>query len=240
MKAEKAYFTTFLYIQTKYQEFCSKDRQTQKSKTQKFTIITQVVIQHTHTHTYCLFIIITLIVVLYNDGSCGKLTECEIYKNSSQGIYIRDKVTVTIERCIIRNNKDSGITCHSKVRGTIKGNKIVSNIGGITYRTDDQEPFEDNDIDPNNETVPKEIVRCLEKGVCTYTVTQNVYFNQHYYFCDDCDPTHDLCFCVPCSKRCHVGHKLSKVKFGGFYCDCYKMNCKCRTSKRAQELEQEK
>lgn len=121
----------------------------------------------------------------------------------------------------------------------IKGNKIVSNGGAISYRSDEQEPFDDNEIDPNNEVVPIEVQRCIERGVCTYTVTRNVFINQYYYFCEDCDPTHDTCFCVVCAKNCHEGHKLSKVKFGGFYCDCYKMNCKCKVSKRTQVLNNE-
>ena len=126
-----------------------------------------------------------------------------------------------------------------KIKGTIAHNRVASNNGGITYRTDEQEPFLDNDVDPDNEVVPGVIQRCLERGVCTYTVTRNVYFNQYYYFCEDCDPTHDLCFCVTCANACHKGHRLSKVKFGGFYCDCYKMNCKCKISKRVQNIQDE-
>lgn len=163
--------------------------------------------------------------------------ESDICANKNNGVSIGDRACVHIEGCKVRGNMSNGIYCFKTVTGIIRGNKIASNKGAILYKIDEQEGLDsDNEIDPDNETVSPEIERCIKRGVCTYTVTQNVFSAHEYYFCNDCDPTYGKCFCASCAKICHVGHRLSKRKFGPFYCDCYKMNCKCKVSKQAQEL----
>ncbi len=49
-----------------------------------------------------------------------------------------------------------------------------------------------------------------------------LWYGQAYYRCNTCGYSVDTGkgVCEPCARLCHVGHALSDVAYGGFYCDC--------------------
>lgn len=73
----------------------------------------------------------------------------------------------------------------------------------------------------------------LWNKLCTYTITQKKFMNQHWYHCHTCDMVDGVGVCTICAKVCHKGHELSYAKFGSFFCDCgakEDKSCKVRLS----------
>ncbi|VDP08017.1 unnamed protein product [Soboliphyme baturini] len=60
----------------------------------------------------------------------------------------------------------------------------------------------------------------LDSKLCTFTITQKEFMNQHWYYCHTCNMTDGEGVCTICAKVCHCGHDLSYAKFGSFFCDC--------------------
>ena len=56
--------------------------------------------------------------------------------------------------------------------------------------------------------------------LCTYTVTQKEFMNQHWYHCYSCSMHDSVGVCSVCAKLCHKRHDVTYAKFGSFYCDC--------------------
>lgn len=56
--------------------------------------------------------------------------------------------------------------------------------------------------------------------LCTFTVTQKEFMNQHWYHCHTCRMLDGVGVCSICARVCHKGHDLSYAKFGNFFCDC--------------------
>ena len=71
-----------------------------------------------------------------------------------------------------------------------------------------------------------EIVGAVASGesaspkLCTYTVTQTEFMNQHWYHCYSCSMHDSVGVCSVCAKLCHKHHDVTYAKFGSFYCDC--------------------
>lgn len=56
--------------------------------------------------------------------------------------------------------------------------------------------------------------------LCTFTITQKEFMNQHWYHCHTCRMLDGVGVCSVCARVCHKGHDLSYAKFGNFFCDC--------------------
>lgn len=56
--------------------------------------------------------------------------------------------------------------------------------------------------------------------LCTYTVTQKDFMNQHWYWCYTCKMENDKGCCSVCARVCHKNHDVVYAKYGNFYCDC--------------------
>lgn len=56
--------------------------------------------------------------------------------------------------------------------------------------------------------------------LCTFTVTQKEFMNQHWYHCHTCRMLDGVGVCSVCARVCHRGHDLSYAKYGNFFCDC--------------------
>ncbi|XP_071948294.1 E3 ubiquitin-protein ligase UBR4-like isoform X1 [Antedon mediterranea] len=56
--------------------------------------------------------------------------------------------------------------------------------------------------------------------LCTFTITQKEFMNQHWYHCHTCKMVDGVGVCTICAKVCHKGHDLSYAKYGSFFCDC--------------------
>ena len=69
--------------------------------------------------------------------------------------------------------------------------------------------------------------------LCTFTVTQKEFMNQHWYHCYTCSMHDSVGVCSVCAKLCHKDHDVTYAKFGSFYCDCGaqgETRCKALTS----------
>ena len=60
----------------------------------------------------------------------------------------------------------------------------------------------------------------LSKMLCTFTVSEKSFIEQHWYHCYTCDLTFSEGVCSVCAKVCHKGHDLSYARKSRFYCDC--------------------
>ncbi|XP_017783583.1 PREDICTED: E3 ubiquitin-protein ligase UBR4 [Nicrophorus vespilloides] len=56
--------------------------------------------------------------------------------------------------------------------------------------------------------------------LCTFTVTQKEFMNQHWYHCHTCRMLDGVGVCSICARVCHKGHDITYSKYGNFFCDC--------------------
>ncbi|XP_019625025.1 PREDICTED: E3 ubiquitin-protein ligase UBR4-like [Branchiostoma belcheri] len=56
--------------------------------------------------------------------------------------------------------------------------------------------------------------------LCTFTVTQKEFMNQHWYHCHTCKMNDGVGVCTICAKVCHRDHDVTYAKYGSFFCDC--------------------
>ncbi|KAL1020637.1 hypothetical protein UPYG_G00002740 [Umbra pygmaea] len=73
---------------------------------------------------------------------------------------------------------------------------------------DDDSQAEDSDEDS------------LCNKLCTFTITQKEFMNQHWYHCHTCKMVDGVGVCTVCAKVCHKDHEISYAKYGSFFCDC--------------------
>ncbi|KAG5896473.1 hypothetical protein JTB14_005854 [Gonioctena quinquepunctata] len=76
------------------------------------------------------------------------------------------------------------------------------------FSNEDDDSGEDSDEDS------------LCNKLCTFTVTQKEFMNQHWYHCHTCRMLDGVGVCSICARVCHKGHDLSYAKYGNFFCDC--------------------
>ncbi|XP_052831626.1 E3 ubiquitin-protein ligase UBR4-like [Octopus bimaculoides] len=68
--------------------------------------------------------------------------------------------------------------------------------------------------------LPLQDEESLNNKLCTFTITQKEFMNQHWYHCHTCKMEDGVGVCTICAKVCHKDHDLSYAKFGSFFCDC--------------------
>ena len=73
---------------------------------------------------------------------------------------------------------------------------------------DDDSAAEDSDEDS------------LSNKLCTFTITQKEFTNQHWYHCHTCSMVDGAGVCTVCARVCHRGHDVTYAKYGNFFCDC--------------------
>lgn len=56
--------------------------------------------------------------------------------------------------------------------------------------------------------------------LCTFTITQKEFMNQHWYHCHTCKMVDGVGVCTVCARVCHRGHDITYSKYGNFFCDC--------------------
>ncbi|RWS17081.1 E3 ubiquitin-protein ligase UBR4-like protein [Dinothrombium tinctorium] len=56
--------------------------------------------------------------------------------------------------------------------------------------------------------------------LCTFTVTQKEFMNQHWYHCHTCKMVDGVGVCTICARVCHKDHDVTYAKYGSFFCDC--------------------
>ena len=60
----------------------------------------------------------------------------------------------------------------------------------------------------------------LNNKLCTFTITQKEFMNQHWYHCHTCKMVDGVGVCTVCAKVCHKDHDVTYAKYGSFFCDC--------------------
>ncbi|XP_052222057.1 E3 ubiquitin-protein ligase UBR4-like isoform X2 [Dreissena polymorpha] len=77
----------------------------------------------------------------------------------------------------------------------------------------------------------------MNNKLCTFTITQKEFMNQHWYHCHTCKMVDGVGVCTVCAKVCHKDHDLTYAKFGSFFCDCGAREdgaCKALTKRTTQ------
>lgn len=60
----------------------------------------------------------------------------------------------------------------------------------------------------------------LSNKLCTYSISQKDFINQHWYHCHTCKMYDKAGVCSVCARVCHKNHDISYAKYGNFFCDC--------------------
>lgn len=60
----------------------------------------------------------------------------------------------------------------------------------------------------------------LSNKLCTFSISQKDFINQHWYHCHTCKLYDKAGVCSVCARVCHKGHDISYAKYGNFFCDC--------------------
>uniref|UniRef100_A0A6B2EA35 Putative e3 ubiquitin-protein ligase ubr4 n=1 Tax=Phlebotomus kandelakii TaxID=1109342 RepID=A0A6B2EA35_9DIPT len=60
----------------------------------------------------------------------------------------------------------------------------------------------------------------LGNKLCTFSITQKEFMNQHWYHCHTCKMVDGAGVCSVCARVCHKNHDISYAKYGNFFCDC--------------------
>ncbi|XP_052869267.1 protein purity of essence [Anopheles cruzii] len=87
---------------------------------------------------------------------------------------------------------------------------LLDELGGIGGGGGDEEDstLEDSDEDS------------LGNKLCTFSITQKDFMNQHWYYCHTCKMVDGVGVCSVCARVCHKNHDISYAKYGNFFCDC--------------------
>lgn len=89
--------------------------------------------------------------------------------------------------------------------------------GEAPLEMDSEWPDELHDEDDSGDDSDED---ALCNKLCTFTITQKEFMNQHWYHCHTCRMLDGVGVCSVCARVCHRGHELTYAKFGNFFCDC--------------------
>ncbi|XP_069598111.1 E3 ubiquitin-protein ligase UBR4 isoform X6 [Ranitomeya imitator] len=98
--------------------------------------------------------------------------------------------------------------CHLPMDGEERAIEVDSDWVEELGVEEDDSQAEDSDEDS------------LCNKLCTFTITQKEFMNQHWYHCHTCKMVDGVGVCTVCAKVCHKDHEISYAKYGSFFCDC--------------------
>ncbi|ESP04880.1 hypothetical protein LOTGIDRAFT_156120, partial [Lottia gigantea] len=91
----------------------------------------------------------------------------------------------------------------------------------LTLIQERETDWDDDLIQDDNESAGEDSdEETLNNKLCTFTVTQKEFMNQHWYHCHTCKMVDGVGVCTICARVCHKDHDLTYAKFGSFFCDC--------------------
>ncbi|XWV24532.1 putative serpin-like protein [Tupanvirus deep ocean] len=64
------------------------------------------------------------------------------------------------------------------------------------------------------------ILNGVNTTTCTYDLTRKKHYYQPWATCYDCFSDKEEGACLACLMKCHKGHKLGKIRYWPFFCDC--------------------
>lgn len=80
----------------------------------------------------------------------------------------------------------------------------------------------------------------LGNKLCTYSISQKDFINQHWYHCHTCKMVDKAGVCSVCARVCHKNHDISYAKYGNFFCDCgAKEDGSCQALSKRTNLNQD-
>uniref|UniRef100_A0A2C9K8S7 UBR-type domain-containing protein n=1 Tax=Biomphalaria glabrata TaxID=6526 RepID=A0A2C9K8S7_BIOGL len=107
----------------------------------------------------------------------------------------------------------------------------------LNIQESEGEWVEDNVHDEEESAGEDSDEETLNNKLCTFTITQKEFMNQHWYHCHTCKMVDGVGVCTMCAKVCHKDHDLTYAKFGSFFCDCGAKedgSCKALTRRTSQ------
>lgn len=131
--------------------------------------------------------------------------------------YLAEKRVLEKLMCSEENGKlTTTLECLSFVLTYIK--QIFSCDRVQDQEESDNESYWDDEF--GHELAPSDASDGEDEELCSYTVTQKEFMNQHWYHCYTCNMVENIGVCTVCAKVCHKGHELAYAKCGSFFCDC--------------------
>lgn len=120
------------------------------------------------------------------------------------------------------------------------GNRIIA----TKWEDETQAEFDDylDDLvnDDDDSAVEDSDEDSLSNKLCTYSISQKDFINQHWYHCHTCKMIDKAGVCSVCARVCHRNHDLSYAKYGNFFCDCgAKEDGSCQALNKRSNYDQE-
>lgn len=138
--------------------------------------------------------------------------------NKQQQQYIMESMCCIFQYmrdiCISRQQSEGGCLSPLPIDGG--GTNYLFHPTALEYESDANEDNAEED-DSNDDESDEE---SLANKLCTYTITQKEFMNQHWYHCHTCKMVDGVGVCTVCAKVCHKDHDISYSKYGSFFCDC--------------------
>ncbi|XP_051158982.1 E3 ubiquitin-protein ligase UBR4 isoform X2 [Leptopilina boulardi] len=94
-----------------------------------------------------------------------------------------------------------------------EGATMINDVNDSDWNDDILHEDEDSAAEDSDED-------SLCNKLCTFTITQKEFMNQHWYHCHDCNMVDGVGVCTVCARVCHRGHDVTYAKYGNFFCDC--------------------
>lgn len=88
------------------------------------------------------------------------------------------------------------------------------------YAPDSDDFMDDINGDDDDSLVDDSDEDNLCNKLCTFSITQKEFMNQHWYHCHTCKMVDGVGVCSVCARVCHKNHSISYSKYGNFFCDC--------------------
>lgn len=107
----------------------------------------------------------------------------------------------------------------------LQGIGYIGNHSFIPSLEEDYAPDSDDFLDDINGDDDDSLIDDSDEDnlcnkLCTFSITQKEFMNQHWYHCHTCKMVDGVGVCSVCARVCHKNHSISYSKYGNFFCDC--------------------
>ncbi|XP_053669765.1 protein purity of essence [Anopheles nili] len=102
----------------------------------------------------------------------------------------------------------------------VKGNRSMNPPWDEESVVDAEDIMDELGGDEEDSTIEDSDEDSLGNKLCTFSITQKDFMNQHWYYCHTCKMVDGVGVCSVCARVCHKNHDISYAKYGNFFCDC--------------------
>ncbi|XP_022919909.2 E3 ubiquitin-protein ligase UBR4 isoform X2 [Onthophagus taurus] len=149
---------------------------------------------------------------------CESLTQKEVVDNLGADVGTEKNSVMLEAACCLLEYLSDIVNALSSNQGAPSFRAVSPPWEGETPLEHDVDwPEEGNDDEDSGDDSDED---SLCNKLCTFTITQKEFMNQHWYHCHTCRMLDGVGVCSVCARVCHKGHDLSYAKFGNFFCDC--------------------